>query len=170
MTKPKEICLPRKRKNSFSDWKWKISIWLNTFLIRPHFWKSVILLLTLLWKVQISKECKSNFEESFASKWWFFRVILTVFCFPVISVIPDILFINILNGFLFDKFLMIYDSILFTWFTKRFWILQFPLTSCLLLPVSINCKYLQYLNALMPLYYFHCYFVLKFHDHIFLIV
>lgn len=43
--------------------------------------------------------------------------------------------INILNWFLFDRFFMLYDSIFFTWFAKRFWVHPFYIDA---MPYIVN--------------------------------
>ena len=55
--------------------------------------------------------------------------------------------INILNWLLFDRFFMLYDSIFFTWFAKRFWVHPFyfnvmPTLSISLSAATIFCSQL----------------------------
>lgn len=68
--------------------------------------------------------------------------------------------INILNWFLFDRFFMLYDSIFFTWFAKRFWVHPFYID---VMPYIVNIIKRCYgiLFTAFTCNHLHCYFVLQ---------
>ena len=120
--KAREICLSKKDKIFFSDWKWKILILFkqifdqSIFLIVCHFTTNTVL--------------KSTNIKSMQRKVWgiLCLISLTVFCFPETVLITEIL----LSISLTDSSL---TSFLFTWFAKRFRIHPFPFN---IIPYIVN--------------------------------
>ena len=120
-TEPKKYVDLRESKIPFSDWSWKILIWLKHILY-PNicFWESVTSL-TLSQKVQITNAWKGNFGEWCGSNLWKHFASMSFFypwnCLTILD-----------NWFFFYKFIAIciYTNNFFTWFAWGFRIFPFP--------------------------------------------